>query len=62
MNTSPGRFSRPHPFQGRGQGFESPPGYRVMCRDIVLGDPGRWICSGMSGGAVYLRRSGARTR
>jgi transcription regulator MmyB-like protein len=28
VNNSLGRFSRPHPFQGRGQGFESPPGYR----------------------------------
>jgi glutamate synthase (NADPH/NADH) large chain len=24
---------------------------------VVLGDPGRWICSGMSGGAVYVRTS-----
>ena len=27
---------------------------------VVLGDPGRWICSGMSGGAVFVRLDGAR--
>ncbi|TMD54839.1 MAG: hypothetical protein E6I83_04900 [Chloroflexi bacterium] len=27
---------------------------------VVLGDPGRWICSGMSGGVVYLRHDPAR--
>jgi glutamate synthase (NADPH/NADH) large chain len=24
-------------------------------RGVILGDPGRWICSGMSGGAVFVR-------
>ena len=24
-------------------------------RAVVLGDPGPWICSGMTGGTVYLR-------
>jgi len=26
----------------------------------VLGDPGRWICSGMSGGVVFLRHAPER--
>ena len=25
-------------------------------RALVLGDPGPWICAGMTGGVVYLRR------
>ena len=25
-------------------------------RALVLGDPGSWICAGMTGGVVYLRR------
>ena len=29
--------------------------YMTGGRAIVLGDPGPWICSGMTGGAVYLR-------
>ena len=24
-------------------------------RALVLGDPGPWICAGMTGGVVYLR-------
>jgi glutamate synthase (NADPH/NADH) large chain len=35
----------------RGFAFE----YMTGGRALVLGDPGRWICSGMSGGAVFLR-------
>jgi glutamate synthase (NADPH/NADH) large chain len=35
----------------RGFAFE----YMTGGTAVVLGDPGRWICSGMSGGAVYLR-------
>ena len=41
-------------------------GLELVCQlapdlpDRVLGDPGRWICSGMSGGAVYLRHDPAR--
>jgi glutamate synthase (NADPH/NADH) large chain len=34
--------------------------YMTGGRAVVLGDPGRWICSGMSGGAVYLRYDAAR--
>jgi glutamate synthase (NADPH/NADH) large chain len=34
--------------------------YMTGGRAIVLGDPGRWICSGMSGGAVYLHHDPAR--
>jgi glutamate synthase (NADPH/NADH) large chain len=26
-------------------------------RAVVLGDPGRWICSGMSGGVVFVRHA-----
>ncbi|RIV28259.1 glutamate synthase [Alicyclobacillaceae bacterium I2511] len=29
--------------------------YMTNGRALVLGDPGPWICSGMTGGAVYLR-------
>ncbi len=29
--------------------------YMTNGRAVVLGDPGPWICSGMTGGAVYLR-------
>jgi len=29
--------------------------YMTAGRGVVLGDPGKWICSGMSGGAVYVR-------
>jgi glutamate synthase (NADPH/NADH) large chain len=29
--------------------------YMTAGRAVVLGDPGPWICSGMTGGAVYLR-------
>ena len=35
----------------RGFAFE----YMTGGRAVVLGDPGRWICSGMSGGMVFLR-------
>lgn len=30
--------------------------YMTLGRAVVLGDPGPWICSGMTGGVVYLRR------
>src|SRR6266542_4165113 len=40
----------------RGFAFE----YMTGGRAVVLGDPGRWICSGMSGGVVYLRHDAAR--
>ena len=40
----------------RGFAFE----YMTGGRAVVLGDPGRWICSGMSGGAVYLRHGPER--
>ncbi|MCL6517734.1 hypothetical protein, partial [Alicyclobacillus sp.] len=29
--------------------------YMTAGRALVLGDPGPWICSGMTGGSVYLR-------
>ncbi len=29
--------------------------YMTMGRALVLGDPGPWMCSGMTGGVVYLR-------
>ncbi|GGJ03228.1 glutamate synthase [Alicyclobacillus cellulosilyticus] len=29
--------------------------YMTAGRAVVLGDPGPWICSGMTGGSVYLR-------
>jgi glutamate synthase (NADPH/NADH) large chain len=35
----------------RGFAFE----YMTGGRGVILGDPGRWICSGMSGGAVFVR-------
>ncbi|HUQ42541.1 MAG TPA: glutamate synthase-related protein, partial [Candidatus Limnocylindrales bacterium] len=35
----------------RGFAFE----YMTGGRAVVLGDPGRWICSGMSGGVVFVR-------
>ena len=40
----------------RGFAFE----YMTGGRAVVLGDPGRWICSGMSGGAVFLRHDPER--
>ncbi|ADV67604.1 glutamate synthase-related protein [Deinococcus maricopensis] len=35
----------------KGYAFE----YMTAGRAVVVGDPGPWICSGMSGGVVYLR-------
>ena len=35
----------------KGFGFE----YMTSGRGLVLGDPGPWLCSGMTGGVVYLR-------
>lgn len=29
--------------------------YMTNGRGLVMGDPGPWICAGMTGGAVYLR-------
>ncbi len=29
--------------------------YMTNGRALVLGDPGPWICAGMTGGVVYLR-------
>jgi glutamate synthase (NADPH/NADH) large chain len=40
----------------RGFAFE----YMTGGRAVVLGDPGRWICSGMSGGVVFLRHGPER--
>jgi glutamate synthase (NADPH/NADH) large chain len=40
----------------RGFAFE----YMTGGKAVVLGDPGRWICSGMSGGVVYLRHDPER--
>jgi len=37
--------------QAKGFAFE----YMTRGRAVVLGDPGPWICSGMTGGRVYLR-------
>ncbi|MEW6582887.1 MAG: glutamate synthase-related protein, partial [Actinomycetota bacterium] len=37
----------------KGFGFEYMTGGRV----VVLGDPGPWICSGMTGGRVYVRQN-----
>ncbi len=34
--------------------------YMTAGTAIVLGDPGRWICSGMSGGVVFVRVDAAR--
>ncbi|WP_274434854.1 glutamate synthase-related protein [Alicyclobacillus sp. ALC3] len=31
--------------------------YMTAGRAVVLGDPGPWICSGMTGGSVYVRMS-----
>ena len=33
--------------------------YMTAGRAVVLGDPGPWICSGMTGGSVYLRHDPA---
>ncbi|HWG85438.1 MAG TPA: glutamate synthase, partial [Deinococcales bacterium] len=33
--------------------------YMTAGRVVVLGDPGPWICSGMTGGVVYLRHNPA---
>lgn len=33
--------------------------YMTAGRVVVLGDPGPWICSGMTGGVVYCRLDGA---
>ncbi len=40
----------------RGFAFE----YMTWGRAVILGDPGRWICSGMSGGMVFVRHDPAR--
>jgi len=40
----------------RGFAFE----YMTGGRAVVLGEPRRWICSGMSGGVVFLRHEPAR--
>ena len=40
----------------RGFAFE----YMTDGRGVILGDPGRWICSGMSGGAVFVRHDATR--
>ncbi|MEW6046434.1 MAG: hypothetical protein AB1609_08125, partial [Bacillota bacterium] len=37
--------------QLKGFAFE----YMTAGRVVVLGDPGPWICAGMTGGVVYLR-------
>ncbi len=37
--------------QAKGFAFE----YMTRGRALVLGDPGPWVCSGMTGGRVYLR-------
>jgi len=34
--------------------------YMTAGAAVVLGDPGRWICSGMSGGVVFVKRDPAR--
>jgi glutamate synthase (NADPH/NADH) large chain len=34
--------------------------YMTAGTAVVLGDPGRWICSGMSGGVVFVRIDAAR--
>ncbi|HEY8756945.1 MAG TPA: glutamate synthase-related protein [Candidatus Limnocylindria bacterium] len=34
--------------------------YMTAGTAVVLGDPGRWICSGMSGGVVFVRIDGPR--
>ena len=35
----------------KGYAFE----YMTAGRVVVLGDPGPWICCGMTGGVVYIR-------
>jgi glutamate synthase (NADPH/NADH) large chain len=40
----------------RGFAFE----YMTGGRGVILGDPGRWICAGMSGGSVFVRHDPAR--
>ncbi len=40
----------------RGFAFE----YMTWGRAVILGDPGRWICSGMSGGMVFVRHDPSR--
>ena len=40
----------------RGFAFE----YMTGGRAVILGDPGRWICSGMSSGVVFVRHDPAR--
>jgi glutamate synthase (NADPH/NADH) large chain len=40
----------------RGFAFE----YMTGGRGVILGDPGRWMCSGMSGGSVFVRHDPAR--
>jgi glutamate synthase (NADPH) large chain len=34
--------------------------YMTWGRGVILGDPGRWICSGMSGGTVFVRHDPSR--
>src|SRR5205807_8988588 len=34
--------------------------YMTAGTAVVLGDPGRWICSGMSGGIVFVRLDARR--
>jgi glutamate synthase (NADPH/NADH) large chain len=34
--------------------------YMTAGTAVVLGDPGRWICSGMSGGVVFVKRDPSR--
>ena len=34
--------------------------YMTAGTAVVLGDPGRWICSGMSGGLVFVKRDAVR--
>ncbi|HLZ48641.1 MAG TPA: hypothetical protein VKR80_08340, partial [Candidatus Limnocylindria bacterium] len=34
--------------------------YMTAGTAVVLGDPGRWICSGMSGGVVFVRVDASR--
>ena len=33
--------------------------YMTNGRGLVLGDPGPWICAGMTGGVIYLRHQPA---
>ncbi|MCL6632695.1 MAG: alpha-hydroxy-acid oxidizing protein [Alicyclobacillus herbarius] len=39
----------------KGFGFE----YMTAGRAVVLGDPGPWLCAGMTGGSVYVRHNPA---